>query len=229
MSNKSKLVKAVNKLFTGRSKWITFICIVVVLSALSIILAYNYFINLRVKEMDDLKMLLDLMEKEIREAEQPPIGSPPYLSKAEIEKAKDLLKEAYGFMERGDRFSAWRKLRELMFLFRKSMPPPPLGGNETYHEELMLRNMLLGKLERAKHWLNIFTNLYEKTSDEEVRGLLSNSTTKLRQLIDEARELIDESSYIEAGRKLNEAFRVINETLRSLKTMSSPETCKIPA
>ncbi|MEM3921523.1 MAG: hypothetical protein QXM43_02525 [Desulfurococcaceae archaeon] len=226
MSDKNKLVKAVNKLFAGKNKWIILICIVVVLSTFSMILAYGYFINIGMKEMEDLKMLLNLMEKDIKEAEQPPPGSPPYLSKTEVEKAKDLLKEARGFMERGDRLSAWIKLRELMSLLRKSMLPPPPGGNETYGQELMLRNILLGRLERAKHWLNIFTNLYKKTSDEEVRKLLSNSTKTLRQLIDEAGKLIGNGSYIEAGGKLNEAFKVINETLRSLKTMIRPESCK---
>jgi hypothetical protein len=208
-------------MFTGKNKWITIACIIIILSAASITLAYNFFVSLRMKEMEDLKMLLDLMEKEIREAEEPPFGSPPYLDKAELEKAKALLGEARWFMERGDRFSAWMKLRELMFLFRKSIPPPILSSNETYRRELMLRNILLGRLERAKHWLSVFVNMYEKTSNEEVRKLLSNSTNTLKQLIDEAEELIEKNSYFEAERKLNETSRIINETLRSLKIILS--------
>lgn len=113
------------------------------------------------------------------------------------------------------------KLRELMFLFRKSIFPPSLSINETYRRELMLRNILLGRLERAKHWLSIFVNMYEKTSNEEVRKLLSNSTNTLKQLINEAEELIKKNSYFEAERKLSEASRIINETLRSLKIILS--------
>jgi len=224
MSNQNKWKNVFSKMFTGKNKWITIACIIIILSTVSITSAYNYFVSLRMKEMEDLKMLLDLMEKEIREAEEPLFGSPPYLGKAEIEKAKALLSEARWFMERGDRLSAWMKLRELMFLFRKSIPPPSLSNNETYRRELMLKNILLSRLERAKHWLNIFTNIYEKTSNEEVRKLLSNSTDTLKQLINEADELIKKNLYVEAERKLSEAFRIINETLRSLKIILS-QTC----
>ena len=221
MSNQNKWKNVFSKMFTGKNKWITIACIIIILSAVSFTLAYSYFVSLRMKGLEDLKMLLDLMEKEIRGAEEAPFGSPPYLGKAGIEKAKALLSEARQFMEKGDRFSAWMKLRELMFLFRKSIFPPSLSINETYRRELMLRNILLGRLERAKHWLSIFVNMYEKTSNEEVRKLLSNSTNTLKQLINEAEELIKKNSYFEAERKLSEASRIINETLRSLKIILS--------
>jgi hypothetical protein len=221
MSSLDKWRNVISKMFTGKNKWITIAFIIIVLSVVSTALAYNYFVSLRMREMEDLRVLLELMEKEIKEAEETPFGGPPYLSKAEIEKAKALLSEARWFMERGDRFSAWMKLRELMFLFRKSILSPFLSGNETYRRELMLRNILLGRLERAKYWLNIFVNMYEKTSNEEVRKLLLNSTNTLKQLINEAEELIKKNSYFEAERKLNEAFRIINETLRSLKIILS--------
>lgn len=225
MSSQSKWTKIINKMFTGRNKWITTACLIII-SSVSTILIYNYLADHKMENAEDLKMLLDLMEKEISDAEQAPPGSPIYLSEVEIEKAKVLLSQARWFMERGDRTSAWMKVREFMLLFRKSILPAPPSGNESYRAEMMMRNILQGGLERARRWLNIFTNLYEKTNVEEVRKLLSNSTTELKRIIDETQGLIDKGSNVEAEEKLNEAFKLINETLRSLKMMSCFEKAR---
>lgn len=222
MSSENKLKNIFSRIFTGRKKWITIACVIVIVCGVSTVLAYNYIVNLKMKEVEDMEMLLDLLEKEIKESEENRSIGPPMFSRDDIQEAKALLTEARRYLKSGDRQMAWLRIRELMFLFRKSVPP--MIDDKHPLKELTLRSILISRLERAKHWLNIFKNISEKTTDESVKTLLQNSTNTLEELIREAGDLIDKGLYDQARNKLDEVFKIINETLVSLR-VSIPPPC----
>jgi len=213
---------AFKRILAGRMRWVGLSCIAAALTITLALLTYSSLLETSREGMGDLEMLVNLLEEEVKGMQGPPSPAPPILAANDVARARSLLAEARAFMSRGDRDMAWMKLRELMLLLRGSIHQARV--NATHPCEPSLKDILLGKLRRAEHWMRIFTAIREKTTDNATRELLSSSIQRLKTMIDDAKHLIESGSYGEAEDKLNEAFDIISETLRSL-TPAFPPPC----
>jgi hypothetical protein len=212
--------KEVRHVFSSRKgKWIIVSCIVITASIISAVMIYNYFAERSLRERRDLELLLDLLEKEVKgiEENQSVYGLPP--PRISIKDARILLDEARQHFERGKYDLAWLEVRKLMFMLREYFLHPSINATS---EEAAVKRVLLGKIDRVKRWTDVFTEISERTRDENVRDLLVNASNTLRGLVEEAEQLVEKGSYQEAKVKLDEAFRIINDTLKYLKSIAPP-------
>lgn len=206
-------------LSSRRGKWIIVGCIVILASIISAVVIYNYFAERGLREKRDLELLLDMLEKEIREIEEnrPVYGPPP--SRMIIKDARILLDRARQYFRLGMYDLAWIEVRKLMFMLRGYFLHPSINATS---EEAAVKCILLGKIDRIKRWIDVFTDVSERTHDESVRSLLVNASNALRELVEDAEQLVERGSYQEAKAKLDEAFRIIDDTLRSLRSIAPP-------
>ncbi|MEM3906341.1 MAG: hypothetical protein QXZ17_05670 [Nitrososphaerota archaeon] len=213
--------RVLKKLLSEKFGRLIIICVVIAVFTISVILFYNHFIRKSLEENGDFEALLDLLEREIKEIEEWEVKyGPPGPPRIDIQSAKMLLSEARQHFKKGEHDIALLKLRELMLMLRRGFPT--LNINATYEEEYVVKCILLGKIARAKHWLRIFVDLSEKTSNEEIKELLLNASNTLKQLIMEAEQLVEKGLYEEAESKLDKAYKIINDALRSLKINLPP-------
>jgi tetratricopeptide (TPR) repeat protein len=206
-------------LSSRRGKWIIVGCIVIIASIISAAVIYNYFAERGLREKRDLELLLDMLEKEIREIEEnrSVYGPPP--PRMIIKDARMLLDRARQYFRWGMYDLAWMEVRKLMFMLRGYFLYPSINATS---EETAVKCILLGKIDRVKRWIDVFTEISERTRDESVRSLLVNTSNTLRKLVEEAEQLVERGSYQEAKAKLDEAFRIIDDTLRSLRSIAPP-------
>ncbi len=206
-------------LSSRKTKWIILGCIIVVALITSTIMIYDYFAEKSLREKKDLEMLLDLLEKEVKEIEENRsiYGPPP--PRVDVQDARILLDKARQHSRRGEYDLAWLNIKKLMFMLREYFLQP---GINVIDEEAAMKCILLGKIERIKRWIDIFMELSEKTCDENVKDLLLNASNTLKQIVKEAEQLVEKGSYQEAKIKLDKAFKIINDILKSLKPNIPP-------
>ncbi|MCL7393678.1 MAG: hypothetical protein LZ169_02480 [Thaumarchaeota archaeon] len=205
---------------SNRRKWIIVGCIIIIASIISVTMIYNYFAERNLREKRNLELLLDMLEKEIGEIEENrSVYGPPPPPRIIIKDARMLLDMARQYFRWGMYDLAWMEVRKVMFMLRGYFLYPSINATS---EEAAVKCILLGKIDRAKHWIGIFTEISERTRNESVRSLLVNTSNTLRKLVGEAEQLIEKGSYQEAKAKLDEAFKIINDTLRSLRSIAPP-------
>jgi len=202
-----------------RGKWIIVGCIVIIASIISAAMIYSYFAERGIREKRNLELLLDMLEKEIREIEEnwPVYGSPP--PRMIIKDARILLDRSRQYFRWGMYDLAWMEVRKLMSMLRGYFLYPSINATS---EEAAIKCILLGKIDRVKRWIDVFTEISERTRDKNVRSLLVNVSDTLRRLVEEAEQLVEKGSYQEAKARLDEAFRIINDTLGSLRSIAPP-------
>ncbi|MCF3653240.1 MAG: hypothetical protein L2C94_003645 [Aigarchaeota archaeon] len=213
-------IEKIRSMFSSRKwKWMIVGCIVIVVSIISAVMIYNYFAERSLREKRDLELLLDLLEKEVKEVEENRsiYGPPP--PRINIKDARILLDRARQYFRWGMYDLAWMEVRKLMFMLREYFLYPSINATS---EETAVKCILLGRIDRVKRWIDVFTEISERTRDESVRSLLVNASNTLRKLVEEAKQLIERGSYQEAKEKLDEAFRIIDDALRSLRSIVTP-------
>ena len=210
----------IRRVFSSRrGEWIIVGCIVIITSIISAAMIYSYFAERGIREKRNLELLLDMLEKEIREIEEnwPVYGSPP--PRMIIKDSRILLDRSRQYFRWGMYDLAWMEVRKLMFMLRGYFLYPSINATS---EETAVKCILLGRIDRVKRWIDVFTEISERTRDESVRSLLVNASNTLRKLVEEAKQLIERGSYQEAKEKLDEAFRIIDDALRSLRSIVTP-------